>query len=176
MVFNFRLGHQTCLSWKWGKTLLGKFKIVSYKPFKYPRLVGEKILICLLQKLSSSAAWPKYLINASWECGAGRRKQVAHLYLGLKKFSNEFSIFCVCIWDSKSSPKCSQYLGLYMGLKKFSRELSISCVCNWDSKISQYFVFLSGTQKVLQRVLNILCLYLGLQNFSKELSIFCVCI
>ena len=96
--------------------------------------MGEKILICLLQKLSSSAAWPKYLINASWECGAGRRKQVAHLYLGLKKFSNEFSIFCVCIWDSKSSPKSSQYfvfvsrnqkvfniLCLYLGLKKLSK-------------------------------------------------------
>ena len=90
--------------------------------------MGGKFPICLQQKLSSSAAWPKYLINASWECGAGRRKQVAHLYLGLKKFSKEFSTFG----------------------------------------------FVSGTQKVLKRVLNILCFYLGLKNFQRVVNSLCL--
>ena len=50
---------------------------------------------------------------------------------------------------------------MYLGLKKFSKELST-------------FGFVSGTQKVLKRVLNILCLYLGLKNFQRVVNSLCL--
>ena len=57
---------------------------------------SSKFLICLQQKLSRSATWPKYLINASGECGAGRRKQVADSDLPLENSpkTSEYSCWC----------------------------------------------------------------------------------
>ena len=140
---------------------------------------GKKFPICLQQKLSSSAAWPKYLINASWECGAGRRKQVAHLYLGLKKFSKELSTFGFVSGTQKVLKRVLNILCLYLGLKNFQRVVNSLCLYLRHKKFSKGFsifwvcICVSGTPKLLQRVLNILCLYLlGLKKFT----IFYVCI
>ena len=91
---------------------------------------SSKFLICLQQKLSRSATWPKYLINASGECGAGRRKQVADSDLPLENSpkSSEYSCWCkpkiisICIWDTFSTLshefRQSQVLWIGLGISK----------------------------------------------------------